>query len=331
VVFFLAKTVENAAETAAPKKGGTAVKKVSVIGGAGNVGASAGLYLADRGLCEVLLVDILDGVPDGKGLDLLQAGPVRGYDAFVSGTSDVAKIAGSDVVLVTAGFPRKPGMSRTDLLEKNAEIVGSIGASIRQHAPEAFVVVVSNPLDIMSYHMMKTTGFPPERVVGMAGMLDSARFGAFIALELGVAVTDVKAMVLGGHGDSMVPLPRYATVNGVPITDLIESSKIDAMVERTRKGGGEIVALLKTGSAFYAPGACAAQMVEAILLDAKRFIPASAFCSGQYGLRDVYMGVPIILGGRGVEKIVELPLDAQEMDAVKTSAAEVAAGIKELG
>lgn len=307
------------------------MKKVSVIGGGGNVGASAGLYLAERGLCEVQLVDILEGVPDGKGLDLLEAGPVRGYDAKVTGTNDMSRIAGSDVVLVTAGFPRKPGMSRTDLLKKNEEIVGGIAAGIKKNAPDAFVVVVSNPLDVMTYLMKKTTGFPANRVVGMAGALDCARFRAFIALELGVAATDVQAMVLGGHGDSMVPLPRYATVSGVPITDLLEKDVIDKMVERTRKGGGEIVALLKTGSAFYAPGACAAQMVEAILLDTKRFVAASAYCDGQYGLKDVYVGVPVILGANGVEKIVELPLTAPELDMLKTSAGEVSASIKELG
>lgn len=309
---------------------GNEVKKVSIIGGGGNVGASAGLYLAERGVCEVLLVDIVEGVPDGKGLDLLEAGPVRGYDSSVSGTSKMEAIAGSDVVLVTAGFPRKPGMSRTDLLNKNAEIVGSIGQNIKKLAPDAYVVVVSNPLDIMTYHMMKTTGFPANRVMGMAGVLDSARFRAFIAAEMGVAATDVQAMVLGGHGDSMVPLPRYSTVSGVPITDLMEKDVIDRLVERTRKGGGEIVALLKTGSAYYAPGASAAQMVEAIILDSKRFLPAAAYCTGQYGLEGVYMGVPIVIGAGGVEKIIELPLDAQEMEALRKSAAEVESGIREL-
>jgi malate dehydrogenase len=306
------------------------MKKVSVIGGGGNVGASAGLYLAERGVCDVLLVDIVEGVPQGKGLDLLEAGPVRGYDSRVEGTDKIEKIAGSDVVLVTAGFPRKPGMSRTDLLTKNAEIVGGIGSSIKKYAPDAFVVVVSNPLDIMTYHMWKTTGFSPNRVMGMAGILDSARFRAFIAAELGVAPTDVQAMVLGGHGDSMVPLPRYATVSGVPITDLMDAAVIDRLVERTRKGGGEIVALLKTGSAFYAPGSSAVQMVEAILLDAKRFVPAAAHLSGEYGLDDVYVGVPVVIGAKGVERIVELPLSGSEREALHKSAAEVKAGIKEL-
>jgi malate dehydrogenase len=307
------------------------VKKVSVIGGGGNVGASAGLYLAERGIAEVLLVDIVEGIPQGKGLDLLQAGPIRGYDSKVSGTSRIEDIAGSDVVLVTAGFPRKPGMSRTDLLNKNAEIVGGIAQSIKTHAPHAFVVVVSNPLDIMTYHMRKVTGFPAPRVMGMAGVLDSARFRAFIAEAMGVAMTDVQAMVLGGHGDSMVPLPRYSTVSGVPITDLLDGTTIEKLVERTRKGGGEIVALLKTGSAFYAPGASAVQMVEAILLDAKRFVPAAAYCNGEYGLSDVYVGVPVILGAKGVERIIELPLTPAEREALHRSAAEVKSGIAELG
>jgi len=306
------------------------MKKVSIVGGGGNVGASAGLYLAERGLCEVLLVDIVEGIPQGKGLDLLEAGPVRGYDSRVSGTDKIADLKGSDVVLVTAGFPRKPGMSRTDLLTKNADIVGSIGNSIREYAPNAFVVVVSNPLDVMTYHMMKTTGFPAHRVMGMAGVLDSARLRAFVSLELNVAVTDVQAMVLGGHGDSMVPLPRYTTVSGVPITDLLDGAAIERLVERTRKGGGEIVALLKSGSAYYAPGASAALMVEAILLDNKRLLPAAAFCDGPYGLKDVYVGVPVMLGAGGVEKIVELPLDETERAALHKSAAEVKSAIAEL-
>jgi malate dehydrogenase len=306
------------------------MKKVSIIGGGGNVGASAGLYLAERGICEVVLVDIVDGVPQGKGLDLREARSVRGYDSPVVGTSDFADIAGSDVVLVTAGFPRKPGMSRTDLLLKNAEIVGSVAGNIKKHAPDAFVVVVSNPLDVMTYHMMKQTGFPANRVVGMAGVLDATRFRCFIADELGVAATDVHAMVLGGHGDSMVPLPRYATVSGVPITDLLDDAAIARLVDRTAKGGGEIVALLKTGSAFYAPAASAAQMVEAILLDTKRFLPAAAYCDGQYGVKDVYVGVPVILGAGGVERIVDLPLSEGELEKLRASAKEVAAAIAEL-
>ena len=307
------------------------MKKVSVVGGGGNVGASAGLYLAERGICDVVLVDIAEGIPQGKGLDLREARSVRGYDSSVVGTNDFADMKDSDVVLVTAGFPRKPGMSRTDLLKKNAEIVGSVGENIRKYAPDAFVVVVSNPLDVMTYQMKESTGFPSHRVVGMAGVLDATRFRCFIADELNVAATDVHAMVLGGHGDSMVPLPRYATVSGVPITDLLGRRRHQPYGRpHPQRGGGEIVALLKTGSAFYAPGASAAQMVEAILLDNKRFLPAAAFCSGEYGLNDVYVGVPVILGAGGVEKIVELPLSGAELDALKTSANEVAESIAEL-
>ena len=307
------------------------MKRVSIVGGGGNVGASAGLYLAERGIAEVLLVDVLEGVPQGKGLDLLQAGPIRDYDAKVEGTNRIEDIAGSDVVLVTAGLARKPGMSRTDLLNKNAEIVGSIATSIKTYAPNAIVVVVSNPLDIMTYHLRKITGFPHQRVMGMAGVLDSARFRAFIAAELGVAVTDVQAMVLGGHGDSMVPLPRYSCVSGVPITDLLDAATIERLVDRTRKGGGEIVSLLKTGSAFYAPGASAVQMIEAVLLDSKRFVPAAAYLNGEYGLSDVYVGVPVVIGAKGVERVVELPLTAVEKEALHRSAAEVKSGIAELG
>ena len=299
------------------------MKKVSVIGGGGNVGASAGLYLAERGICEVLLVDIVDGVPNGKGLDLLQAGPVRGYDAKVTGTNDVKAIAGSDVVIVTAGVPRKPGMSRTDLLSVNAKIVGGIGADIKKHAPNAYVVVVSNPLDIMTQHMMQVTGFPANRVVGMAGVLDSTRFRAFIAMELNVAATDVHAMVLGGHGDSMVPLPRYATVSGVTITDLMDKAAIDRLVDRTRKGGGEIVALLKTGSAYYAPAIAVTQMVEAILKDKHLIVPAAAYMQGEYGLKDIFFGAPVQLGRKGIEKVIEYQLDENEKAALQKSAEAV--------
>lgn len=305
------------------------MRKVSVVGGGGNVGASAGLYLAERGICDVVMVDIAEGVPQGKALDLAEARSVRGYDSSIIGTNDYSDIKDSDVVVVTAGFPRKPGMSRTDLLLKNAEIVSSVAGNIKKYAPNAYVVVVSNPLDMMTYHMMKETGFDPKRVMGMAGVLDATRFRCFIADELGVAATDVQAMVLGGHGDSMVPLPRYATVSGVPITDLLDAETIDRLVKRTAVGGGEIVKLMGT-SAFYAPAASAAQMAEAILLDNKRMLPAAAFCTGQYGIKDVYVGVPIILGANGVEKIVELPLSDAELDMLRTSAGEVAEGIKEL-
>jgi len=306
------------------------MRKVSVIGG-GNVGATAALYIAERGIADVTLVDILEGVPQGKSLDLLQSRSVRGFDSKITGTNDFKDIAGSDVVLQTAGFPRKPGMSRTDLLKANAEIIEKAAAAIREFAPKAVVICVTNPLDAMTWLMYKKTGFPPERVMGMAGVLDSARFCCFIAEELGVSANDVQAMVLGGHGDSMVPLPRYTTVSGISLPDLMSKEKIDALVKRTASGGAEIVSLLKTGSAYYAPAASAAQMVEAVLLDRKRILPAAAYLNGVYGLKDVYCGVPIKLGAAGVEQILELKLSAEELAALQKSAADVSAMIAELG
>ena len=306
------------------------MRKVSVIGG-GNVGATAALYIAERGVADVTLVDILEGVPQGKSLDLLQSRSVRGFDSKITGTNDFKDIAGSDVVLQTAGFPRKPGMSRTDLLKANAEIIEKAAAAIREYAPKAVVICVTNPLDAMTWLMFKKTGFPPERVMGMAGVLDSARFCCFIAEELGVSANDVQAMVLGGHGDSMVPLPRYTTVSGISLPDLMSKEKIDALVKRTASGGAEIVGLLKTGSAYYAPAASAAQMVEAVLLDRKRILPAAAYLNGVYGLKDVYCGVPIKLGAGGVEQILELKLSAEELAALQKSAADVSAQIAELG
>ncbi|MDZ4806618.1 MAG: malate dehydrogenase [Candidatus Eisenbacteria bacterium] len=306
------------------------MRKVSVIGG-GNVGATAALYIAERGIADVTLVDILEGVPQGKALDLLQSRSVRGFDSKITGTNDFRDIAGSDVILQTAGFPRKPGMSRTDLLKANAEIIEKAAAAIREFAPNAVVICVTNPLDAMTWLMFKRTGFPPARVMGMAGVLDSARFCCFIAEELGVSPNDVQAMVLGGHGDSMVPLPRYTTVSGISLPDLLSKEKIDALVKRTAAGGAEIVSLLKTGSAYYAPAASAAQMVEAVLLDRKRILPAAAYLDGIYGLKDVYCGVPIKLGAKGVEQILELTLSAEELAALQKSAADVSAMIAELG
>ena len=306
------------------------MRKVSVIGG-GNVGATAALYIAERGVADVTLVDILEGVPQGKSLDLLQSRSVRGFDSKITGTNDFKDIAGSDVVLQTAGFPRKPGMSRTDLLKANAEIIEKAAAAIREYAPKAVVICVTNPLDAMTWLMFKKTGFPPERVMGMAGVLDSARFCCFIAEELGVSANDVQAMVLGGHGDSMVPLPRYTTVSGISLPDLMSKEKIDALVKRSASGGAEIVGLLKTGSAYYAPAASAAQMVEAVLLDRKRILPAAAYLNGVYGLKDVYCGVPIKLGAGGVEQILELKLSAEELAALQKSAADVSAMIADLG
>ena len=305
------------------------MRKVSVIG-AGNVGASAALYIAEMGVADVVLFDIVEGMPQGKALDLLQSRSIRGFDAKVTGTNDYRDIEGSDVVVVTAGFPRKPGMSRSDLLAKNAEIVGTVADNVKRYAPNATVITVTNPLDVMTYLMFKKSGLQANRVVGMAGVLDSTRFRCFIAEELKVSANDVQAMVLGGHGDSMVPLPRYATVSGISLPDLLPADVIDRLVKRTRDGGAEIVALLKTGSAFYAPAASAAQMVEAVLLDRKRILPAAALCNGQYGLENVYIGVPVQLGAGGVEKIIELKLDDAEKAALHKSAADVAAGITEL-
>jgi len=302
---------------------------VAVIG-AGNVGASAALYVAERGLADVTLIDIVEGLPQGKALDLLQATPLWRKGGRIQGASDLAAVAGADVVVMTAGFARKPGMSRTDLLKANADIVRPAAEAVKQHAPGAYVVVVTNPLDVMAYLFWKVSGFPKTRVAGMAGILDSARLRAFIALELGISPADVQAMVLGGHGDSMVPLPRFTTVAGVPITELIPAGRIAEIVQRTRDGGAEIVKLLKTGSAYYAPAMCAVEMVEAILTDQKRLVPCSVLLEGQYGLRDLFIGVPVVLGGQGVEKIVELKLGADELAALRKSGKDVADSIAEL-
>ena len=303
--------------------------KISVIG-AGNVGASAALYLAEAELGDVTLVDILEGVAKGKALDLLEAGPVRGYDSMVEGSGDMKAVAGSDLIIVTAGLPRKPGMSRTDLLKANADIVRGIAQAIKQHAPKAFVITVTNPLDVMTYLTYRVTGFPRERVIGMAGVLDSARFRAFLAMEIGVSVEDIQAMVLGGHGDTMVPILSNATVSGVPVAKFVGKDRLGEIVQRTRDGGAEIVKLLQTGSAFYAPAASAVQMAEAILKDKKRLVPACAFLQGEYGFNDIYLGVPCLLGSRGVEKIVELDLTAEEKAALAKSAEDVKKGIADL-
>ena len=305
-------------------------KKIAVIG-AGNVGASCALYLAEANFADIVLVDILEGVPQGKALDLTQAGPVRGYNARVYGTNKMRDIKGADIVIMTAGLPRKPGMSREDLLTKNAEIVGSVARDIKRYAPKSFVIVVSNPLDLMTYHMQKVTGFPRHRVVGQAGVLDSIRFRAFVAMELDVAMTDVQAMVLGGHGDTMVPLPRYTTVAGIPIAELIPRDRIKAIAERTRFGGGEIVKLLKTGSAYYAPAAATVDMCRAIFNDEKKLLPASAYLTGQYGIKDIYIGVPVVLGAGGVEKIIELKLTKSELASLQKSAATYKQHLKIMG
>ncbi|HEU5311783.1 MAG TPA: malate dehydrogenase [Candidatus Eisenbacteria bacterium] len=303
--------------------------KIGVVG-AGNVGASAALYAAEAELGDVVLVDILEGVAKGKALDLLEAGPVRGYDSYVEGSGDLRALAGSDLVIVTAGLPRKPGMTRLDLLKANADIVRGVAEAIKKHASNAIVICVTNPLDVMTYLTYRITGFPRERVMGMAGVLDSARFRTFLAEEIGVSVEDVQAMVLGGHGDTMVPLLRYSTVSGIPVENFIRKERLAEIVQRTRDGGAEIVKLLQTGSAFYAPASSAVQMAEAILRDKKRLLPAAAYLDGEYGQRDLFLGVPCILGSRGIEKIVELELTAEDQAALAKSAEDVRKGIADL-
>jgi malate dehydrogenase len=296
--------------------------KITVVG-AGNVGASVAQYAVERELGDVVLVDVIEGVPQGKALDLAQAGPIHGYDAGLIGANGYEDTAGSDVVVITAGLARKPGMSRDDLLFKNAEIVGSVVDAVVPRSPDAVLVLVTNPLDAMVQLAWKRSGFPPHRVVGMAGVLDSARFRTFIARELDVSVENVTAFVLGGHGDTMVPLPRYSTVAGIPITDLLPRERIDALVQRTANGGAEIVAFLKTGSAYYAPAAAAVEMVEAILKDKKKILPCAAYLDGPYGVRGLYVGVPVKLGRRGVEQVVEIRLLPEEQAAFQKSAAAV--------
>jgi malate dehydrogenase len=300
--------------------------KISVIG-AGNVGSTTALMLAQQRLGEIWGLDVVEGMPEGKALDMAEAGPVAGFESHLHGTQSYEDILGSDIVVITAGLARKPGMTRMDLLTKNAEIVGFAAAKIAKLAPDAIIVVVTNPLDVMTYVAWTKSGFPQNRVVGMAGVLDSTRFRYFVASELGVSVEDTHAMVLGGHGDSMVPLPRYTTVSGIPITQLIPAETIKKLVDRTRTGGTEIVNLLKTGSAYFAPAASVALMVESIVSDRKRLLPASAYLDGQYGLTDVFVGVPVILGKEGIEKIVEIELNAEEKEALAKSAADVKAGI----
>jgi malate dehydrogenase len=295
---------------------------VTVIG-AGNVGATAAQRIAEAGLADVALVDIVEGLPQGKALDLAEAAPVVGHDMRVTGTNDYAETAGSDIIVITSGLARQPGMSRDDLMAKNAGIVRSVVGQAVAHSPDAILIVVTNPLDAMCHVALDASGFPPERVIGMAGVLDSARFRTFIAQELGVSVTSTSAFVLGGHGDTMVPLPRYSTSGGVPITELLAPERIEALVDRTRNGGAEIVALLKTGSAFYAPAASVAQMVDAILGDRGTVLPCAALLRGEYGVDGLFVGVPVKLGRRGIEQIVEIELSADEKAAFERSAAAV--------
>ena len=306
------------------------MKKITVIGG-GNVGSTAAQRIAEKQLAqEIVLVDILEGVPQGKALDMWESAPVEGFDSAVVGANDYAATANSDVVVITAGLARKPGMSRDDLLLANTKIVKSVTEQVVTHSPNSILIVVSNPLDVMAYVAKKVSGFAKNRVIGMAGILDSARFRLFIAQELNVSVRDVQAMVLGGHGDSMVPLVRYSTISGIPISELISAERIEALVTRARNGGIEIVNYLKTGSAYYAPSSSAVEMVEAIARNSNRVLPCSAWLEGEYGLNDVYCGVPVKLNANGIEKILELKLTDEEIAGLKKSADDVTANIKKL-
>lgn len=303
--------------------------KVSIIG-AGMTGSTTAHWLAEREIADIVLVDIVEGMPQGKALDLLEAMPVIGKDALITGSNDYEATAGSDIVVITAGLPRKPGMSRDDLLEANTRIVRQVTEETIQRSPEAIFIVLTNPLDVMSYLTMKIAGISPTRVIGQAGILDSTRMRAFVAMELGVSVENVHCYVLGGHGDDMVPLTRQSNVAGIPLQDILSPEKLAGIVERTRKGGGEIVGLLKTGSAFYAPSVAITQMVEAILKDKHLIVPAAAYLQGEYGLKDIYFGVPVQLGRSGVEKIIEYALTGAEMEAFRKSASGVAGQIAKL-
>ncbi|HEX5322205.1 MAG TPA: malate dehydrogenase [Capsulimonadaceae bacterium] len=304
-------------------------KKVTIIG-AGFVGSTCAHWIASKELADVVLVDVVEGIPQGKGLDLLEAGPVEGYDVQIVGTNGYSETANSDVVILTSGAPRKPGMSREDLLKVNAEITASNIKQVLKTSPNATILIVNNPMDTMAYLAYKVSGLPRERVIGQGGVLDTARYRTFIAQEIGVSVEDVQAMLMGGHGDEMVPLPRYTTVSGIPVTQFLSEEKLNAIVERTKKGGGEIVALLKTGSAYYAPSAATVQMVEAILKDKKRVLPASAYLQGEYGIDGIYFGVPIKLGAGGIEEIIQVPLTDEEKALAARSAALVKDSISAL-
>jgi malate dehydrogenase len=296
--------------------------KITIVG-AGNVGATAAHWAVTKELGDVVLLDIIEGLPQGKALDLAESAPLADFDCGLIGTNDYADTADSDVVVITAGIARKPGMSRDDLLHTNAKIVSEVVSRIVHHSPQAYMIVVSNPLDAMVYVAKQVSGWPKQRVMGMAGVLDAARFRYFIAQELGVSVEDVHGFVLGGHGDTMVPVPRYATVTGISITQLLSAEQIARLVQRTRDGGAEIVNYLKQGSAFYAPGASIIQMVEAIVKNKKRILPVAAYLEGEYGLHDIYVGVPVLLGAEGVEKVIEVELTAEEHAALQRSAAAV--------
>jgi malate dehydrogenase len=303
--------------------------KVTVIG-AGNVGATVGECVARQDVAEdVVMVDIKEGMPQGKALDMRESSPIHGFDSHITGTNDYGATEGSDVCIITAGLPRSPGMSRDDLLAKNTEIVGGVTEQFVEGSPDSTIIVVANPLDVMTYVAYEASGFPANRVMGMAGVLDTARFRSFIAEELDVSVRDVQALLMGGHGDTMVPLPRYTTIGGIPVTQLLDDDTIDDIVERTKGAGGEIVDLMGT-SAWYAPGAAAAEMTEAILKDNKRVLPCAAYCDGEYGLEDLFIGVPVKLGADGVEEIIEVDLESDERAQLKTSAGHVHSNLEDL-
>ena len=305
-------------------------KKITVVG-AGHVGATCSQLLSQKELAkEVVLVDIADGIPQGKGLDQWESAPIEGFDSRVFGASDYESSVDSDIFIVTAGIARKPGMSRDDLLKTNANVIRSVSREIARVAPDSIIIMVTNPLDVMAQVSMEASGFPRERVIGMAGGLDTARYRSFIALELDVSIEDIQALVLGGHGDTMVPLASYTSVSGIPLSQFLEQDRIDALVERTRKGGGEIVSYLKTGSAYYAPAAAAVQMAEAIVKDKRRILPCAAWLQGEYGFNDLYLGVPCMLGANGLERIIEVELEESERSALETSAEHVKSTVESL-
>jgi len=294
-------------------------QKVTVVG-AGNVGATAAQRLAEKELCDVVLIDVVEGIPQGKALDLTEAAPIEKHDSHLTGSNGYEESEGSDIVIITAGIPRKPGMSRDDLISTNAAIVKSVTQEVVKWSPDAALIIVSNPLDAMCHVAYETSGFPKNRVMGMAGVLDSARFRAFISMELNVSVENTHAFVLGGHGDTMVPLPRFSTVAGIPITELLSKKQVDALVERTRKGGAEIVSLLKTGSAYYAPASAAVEMAESILKDKKKILPCAAYLEGEYGINGLFIGVPVKLGLEGIEEVIQVKLLDEEQAALNKSA-----------
>ena len=304
--------------------------KISVVG-AGHVGEMTAVRIAEKGLArKVVLIDIVEGIPQGKGLDIFESSPIEGFDCEIIGTNGYDESQDSDIVVITAGVPRKPGMSRDDLLKINSNIVKSVTEEISTHSPNSIIIIVSNPLDVMAYVVLKVSGFESNRVIGMAGILDTARYRSFIAMEIGVSVRDIQAMVLGGHGDTMVPLPRYTTVSGIPLNQFLSESQIDAIVERTRFGGGEIVKHLKTGSADYAPSSSVVEMIDSIVNDKKRILPCAAWLTGEYGIEEAYVGVPVKLGSKGIEEILKIDLEESELSALRESAAHVKETMKSL-